>query len=71
MDINEAEGSRLESELGEHTKFFQADLASYSSQAAMFQAVWDRWNRIDALLANAGIVDRFSLYMLDRRNQEG
>lgn len=33
----------------------------------MFQAVWGKWNRIDALCANAGVVDRGSLYILDER----
>ncbi|OJD29239.1 15-hydroxyprostaglandin dehydrogenase [Diplodia corticola] len=45
--------------------FFAADVSSYASQAAMFRAVWARWGRIDALCANAGIVDQSSAYLLD------
>lgn len=33
-------------------------LLTKRSQARVFQEVWDRHGRIDALCANAGIVDR-------------
>jgi NAD(P)-dependent dehydrogenase (short-subunit alcohol dehydrogenase family) len=45
-------------ELGENAVFFKCDVADYDSQAKMFQGAWDKWGRIDALCANAGIVDR-------------
>lgn len=32
--------------------------ADVHSQAQMFQEVWDKYGRIDALCANAGIVDK-------------
>lgn len=48
-------------------RFFQADVSSYASQAAMFKAVWETWGRIDLLCANAGIVDQSSLYLYNWR----
>jgi NAD(P)-dependent dehydrogenase (short-subunit alcohol dehydrogenase family) len=45
-------------QLGAASKFFACDVADYDSQAGMFQKVWDTYGRIDALCANAGIVDR-------------
>ena len=33
----------------------------------MFQAVWEKWTRLDVLIANAGHVDRGSVYHLGRR----
>jgi NAD(P)-dependent dehydrogenase (short-subunit alcohol dehydrogenase family) len=67
VDINVKTGEKLVSELGENAKFFQADVSSYESQATMFQNVWNTWGRIDALLANAGIPDRSSIYILKYR----
>lgn len=69
MDLDEAKGQALVKELGSNTKFFKADVSSYDSQARMFQEVWDTWHQIDALLANAGIVDRNSLYLLNWRDK--
>jgi len=51
-------------------EFFKCDVADYDSQAAMFQAVWEKWGRIDALCANAGIVDRSSIYILNYRGSD-
>jgi NAD(P)-dependent dehydrogenase (short-subunit alcohol dehydrogenase family) len=48
----------LAKELGEKAVFFKCNVADYDSQAAMFQGAWDKFGRIDALCANAGIVDR-------------
>ncbi|KAI7541529.1 hypothetical protein KC331_g8512, partial [Hortaea werneckii] len=54
-----AAGERVAKEIGDgNARFFQADVASYASQAAMFKAVWQAWGRIDLLCANAGIVDK-------------
>jgi NAD(P)-dependent dehydrogenase (short-subunit alcohol dehydrogenase family) len=44
--------------LGDACTFYKCDIADYDSQAEMFQQVWDKHGRIDALCANAGIVDR-------------
>jgi len=48
----------LAKELGANATFFSCNVADYDSQAAMFQGTWDKFGRIDALCANAGIVDR-------------
>ncbi|KAL1639700.1 hypothetical protein SLS58_007598 [Diplodia intermedia] len=53
----------------DNARFFPADVSSYASQAAMFRAVWARWGRVDALCANAGIVDQSSAYLLDARGR--
>ncbi|KAI6884627.1 hypothetical protein KC318_g15840, partial [Hortaea werneckii] len=47
---NSAAGERAAKEIGDdNARFFQADVASYASQAAMFKAVWQAWGRIDLL----------------------
>ncbi|EOA85123.1 uncharacterized protein SETTUDRAFT_172074 [Exserohilum turcica Et28A] len=48
--------------------FVQCDVSSYSSQANLFQTVWKRWGRLDLLIANAGCVDRGSVYNFARRD---
>ena len=48
----------LARELGDKAAFFNTNVADYHSQADTFQAVWDKWGRIDALFANAGICDK-------------
>jgi NAD(P)-dependent dehydrogenase (short-subunit alcohol dehydrogenase family) len=55
-DINSNEN--LLKELGDKAEFFKCDVSDYDSQAKMFQGVWNRFGSIDALCANAGIVDR-------------
>lgn len=47
---------------GDKVLFVACDVASYAGQAEVFKAVWRRWSRIDILVANAGFVDRGSLY---------
>lgn len=48
--------------------FVQANIASYSSQTNLFKTTWDKWGRLDVLVANAGGVDEDSKYNLRRRN---
>ncbi|KAK6822438.1 hypothetical protein PG995_012101 [Apiospora arundinis] len=65
-----AEGEALAKELdpsGQTTLFAECHVESYDSQKTVFKAVWDKWSRIDALVANAGIVDKESRYRLARR----
>ncbi|KAF4314438.1 putative 15-hydroxyprostaglandin dehydrogenase protein [Botryosphaeria dothidea] len=62
-------GEKVAADLGVNACFFQADVTSYDSQARVFSAVWGAWGRIDVLCANAGIVDKSSIYMLDRRDR--
>jgi NAD(P)-dependent dehydrogenase (short-subunit alcohol dehydrogenase family) len=52
---------------GETAIFQQCDVASYSSQAAMFKAVWSKFGRLDLLIANAGGVDDGSWYNFRQR----
>ncbi|KAH9823608.1 15-hydroxyprostaglandin dehydrogenase [Teratosphaeria destructans] len=53
----------------EHTRFFQCHLDSYASQAEMYKAVWSIWGRLDLVCANAGIVDKGSLYQFAWRGK--
>lgn len=64
------ENSELSEELGDAARFFKTNVADYDSQAATFQGTWDKWGRIDALCANAGIVDRSSIYIFDHRGSD-
>jgi NAD(P)-dependent dehydrogenase (short-subunit alcohol dehydrogenase family) len=68
FDINQEAGTEIASRLGANAAFFKADVSSYASQAAAFSAVFSKWGRIDALLANAGIVDRSSIFILRHRS---
>ncbi|KAM7220168.1 NAD(P)-binding protein [Rhypophila decipiens] len=67
LDINQEAGSQLASTLGPNTIFLPTDVASYASQCAAFSAIFSRFGRIDALCANAGVVDRCSLYLQSHR----
>lgn len=55
-DVNP--NAKFAEELGDAASFHKCDVADYDSQASMFQQVWDKYGRIDALCANAGIVDK-------------
>lgn len=68
---NEIAGKRLVTEIGDdNIRFFSADVADYDSQAIMFHFVWEAWGRIDLLCANAGIVDKSSIYIYESRNRD-
>lgn len=58
------ENKALAEELGSKARFYNSNVANYASQAKMFQQVFKDFGQIDALCANAGIVDRQSLYLL-------
>jgi NADP-dependent 3-hydroxy acid dehydrogenase YdfG len=60
----------LSKELGDNGHFFKTDVADYDSQASTFKAAFDKWGRIDALCANAGIVDRSSIFIFDYRGSD-
>lgn len=67
----EKEGQEIASTLdpsGKSAIFVQCDVKSYLSQAQLFQTVWNKWGRLDVLIANAGCVDRGSVFNFDRRN---
>ncbi|EQB55665.1 short chain dehydrogenase [Colletotrichum gloeosporioides Cg-14] len=67
-DINTNE--KLLQELGDNASFHKTDVSSYSEQSKTFQDVWDQYGRIDALLANAGVVDKGSIYILNHRGSD-
>ncbi|KAH7162192.1 15-hydroxyprostaglandin dehydrogenase [Dactylonectria estremocensis] len=62
--------AELASKLGDSASFHTCDVADYDSQARCFQEVWDKYGRIDALCANAGIVDKSSIYILNHRDSD-
>ncbi|KAK3717075.1 hypothetical protein LTR37_006130 [Vermiconidia calcicola] len=64
------ENKRLSDELGSKAKFYNTNVADYNSQAKTFDQVFKDYNRLDALCANAGIVDRGSPYILGHRNSD-
>ncbi|OAG10747.1 uncharacterized protein CC84DRAFT_1161608 [Paraphaeosphaeria sporulosa] len=64
-DINP--NAKFAAQLGAASSFHKCDVADYDSQAEMFQQVWDTYGRIDALCANAGIVDKSSIYIFEHR----
>lgn len=57
--------------LGPNAHFIQADVSQYQSQAEVFRQVHQLWGRIDVFCANAGIVDKSSLYLYEwQKSQE-
>ncbi|KAJ0343483.1 hypothetical protein KNSL1_010290, partial [Colletotrichum chrysophilum] len=54
----------------DNASFHKMDVSSYDEQAETFQNVWNQYGRIDALLANAGVPDRGSIYILNHRGSE-
>ncbi|KAL4893689.1 hypothetical protein BDV59DRAFT_192857 [Aspergillus ambiguus] len=62
--------AELTSKLGDNATFHYCDVADYDIQAKAFQEVWDRYGRLDALCANAGIVDKSSIFILDHKDSD-
>lgn len=65
------EGEAIASQLdptGETAIFVQCDVSSYESQANLLKTAWDKWHRLDAFIANAGVVDQGSVYNLAHRD---
>ena len=67
LDVQEKVGEALAKELGPNASFYKCNIADYDDQARVLQSVFNTHGRIDALLANAGIVDRSSVYLLKHR----
>ncbi|KAH7078964.1 15-hydroxyprostaglandin dehydrogenase [Paraphoma chrysanthemicola] len=65
-----SENKEFAKELGDSASFHQCNVADYDSQAEMFQQVWDKYGRLDALCANAGIVDKSSIFILEHRGSD-
>src|SRR5690349_12208446 len=70
LDINEEAGQKVAAELGEQAYFVKCNVADYDEQAAAFSKVFERFGRLDALLLNAGIVDRSSVYILEHKDSK-
>ena len=68
FDINE--NKSLSDELGDKARFYNCNVADYDSQAKAYDQVFKDFGRIDALCANAGIVDKGSPYILSWRNSD-
>ncbi|KAJ4374074.1 hypothetical protein N0V83_002813 [Neocucurbitaria cava] len=66
-DINE--NKTFADELGGASSFHKCNVADYD-RSEMFQQVWDKYGRIDALCANAGIVDKSSIFIFEYRNSD-
>jgi NAD(P)-dependent dehydrogenase (short-subunit alcohol dehydrogenase family) len=64
--VGEAEALNIDPK-GETATFLQCDVASYDMQKKLFLATWKKWGRLDAVVLNAGCVDRDSKYNLGRR----
>lgn len=65
------QNAELASKLGESASFHQCDVADYDSQAKAFEEVWAKYGRLDALCANAGIVDKRCVIMAARQDGNG
>lgn len=64
------QNNALTAKLGDKASFHHCDVADYDSQAKTFQEVWDKYGRLDALCANAGIVDKSSIYIFGHRGSD-
>jgi 15-hydroxyprostaglandin dehydrogenase (NAD) len=58
IDINDKSGHAMEKQFSGKAAYFRANVADYAAQATAFEAIWNKWNRIDVVWANAGIGDR-------------
>ncbi|KIX06639.1 uncharacterized protein Z518_04615 [Rhinocladiella mackenziei CBS 650.93] len=68
VDILEEEKAQgLLDNSADRAMYIKCDLANYEDQAQMYQDVWSKWGRLDAVIANGSIVDKQSLLMFDRR----
>jgi len=57
-DVNVRVGNEIAARLGTQVIFVQTNVSSYKEQANAFLETWKKWNRLDFVHANAGIVDR-------------
>ncbi|KAI1849174.1 hypothetical protein JX266_005135 [Neoarthrinium moseri] len=67
VEVGEQIAKDLDS-TGATATFVQCDVEAYSSQASLFKTIWDKWNRLDVFIPNAGIVDKGSIYNFRRRS---
>lgn len=64
------ENKSLSEELGSKACYYNCNVADYDSQAKAYAQTFKDFGQIDALCANAGIVDRGSPYILNWRNSD-
>jgi NAD(P)-dependent dehydrogenase (short-subunit alcohol dehydrogenase family) len=73
LDVQKTAGEALVADLNRDgpgkAAFIYCDITNYDQQARAYQEVWDRYGRLDALLANAGIIDQSSVYILNHRGK--
>lgn len=50
--------------------FVPCDVSKYSELASGFSEVFTRWGRIDAFCANAGIIDKSSVYIFAHQGKK-
>ena len=48
----------LLSQVAENGSYHQCEVSDYDSQAKCFQEAWDKYNRLDLVCTNAGIIDK-------------
>ncbi|MFQ5794776.1 MAG: 3-oxoacyl-[acyl-carrier-protein] reductase [Candidatus Bipolaricaulia bacterium] len=53
---NEERGRQVEAALGEHARFFPADVADFDAMQEMARQIYAAFGRIDLLINNAGII---------------
>ena len=70
VDVDEANGEAVASAIRPNSTFIKASVDNYDQQAAACRAAFERWGRLDVVLLNAGIVEKYSLYQLDRRRSK-
>ncbi|KAJ5091560.1 hypothetical protein NUU61_006430 [Penicillium alfredii] len=71
LDLQQEAGDALVESLGQdNAMFVRTNLAKYEDQVHAFRETFRRWGRIDALCANAGIVDRSSVYIYNWREKK-
>ncbi|KAL0938594.1 15-hydroxyprostaglandin dehydrogenase (nad(+)) [Colletotrichum truncatum] len=66
-DVQDDKGRELATSLGHSAAYYHCDIASYDSQSAVFSSIWQKYGRIDALIANAAFSDRNALFQLRLR----
>ena len=72
VDLDDTRGNEAAKTLGEECRYEKVDVSNYSQQAhAMKNAFEWGGNRIDLLVANAGIADTQSIYKDGELDEEG
>lgn len=49
--------------------YYPCDISDYDQQADAFTSTFQKWGRIDALCANAGIIDRGSIFIRGHKDK--